>query len=55
MEIDGSGCLMVGSCCWWCCCRGGYGYGLFRYGESVNGYAMGMGIEKKKGYGEERL
>ena len=49
MEFDGSGCLvvgigdsgclMVGICCWWWWCRGGYG-------ESVNGYAMGMGIKK---------
>ena len=34
------GCLMVGICYWWWWwwCRGGYGYRLFCYGESMNRY-----------------
>ena len=32
------GCLTVGICCWWWWCHGGYGCGLFCYGEPTNGY-----------------
>ena len=38
--FGGGGCLMVGICYWWWWwwCRGGYGYRLFCYGESMNRY-----------------